>query len=68
MADLKPCPFCGKKASISTKKMRGSQSFKDGDDNCYYYFVGCFKPKCSVKPKTLAPFSKLAVSYWNTRV
>lgn len=54
---LKPCPFCGKKATIGN-------GFK-------WFYVSCSNFECGVKPKTLECYgvdgARKAVEVWNKR-
>ena len=54
---LKPCPFCGKKATIV--------------NNFKWFYVGCSNFECGAKPKTLECYgvegAKKAVEKWNKR-
>jgi anion-transporting ArsA/GET3 family ATPase len=53
--DLKPCPFCGGKAS------------KIPDDNhSTGWEVGCFSGKCDVEPHVWAVHLETAIMQWNT--
>lgn len=54
--DLKPCPFCGGKASKTP-----DPSHSTG------WEVGCFSGKCDVEPHVWAVHLETAMMQWNTR-
>lgn len=60
--DLKPCPFCGKKARLDMNE----------DHHGEYYFLGCSGNDCIAReilaciPVSDMPISE-AVEYWNKR-
>ena len=63
MAELKPCPFCGRKPS----KVR---EHKAPTGRCVFYTVECKAPfsNCGVKPKTeFFRTEEAAIEAWNRR-
>ena len=57
MAELKPCPFCGGKATIE---------FGNGINK---YWICCNNEKCRIQPLTDAHINKgVVVREWNRRV
>lgn len=63
MAELKPCPFCGRVPS-KVKKLEPPTFYKT------HYYVGCKAPnsKCSLKPRTrLFDTEEQAIESWNRR-
>lgn len=58
MAELKPCPFCGRRAFIKSKASPVGFSFR----------AYCGNEDCKVEPKTRAYFDKeQAIEVWNRR-
>jgi hypothetical protein len=56
MAEIKPCPFCGKKPKI----------IKDGWGN--QVWVECVNPKCRIHPMTRIYIKEdAAIKAWNRR-
>ena len=59
MAELKPCPFCGRRAFV-----RKNKGLKAGTYNVY-----CGNEDCKVEPITNPYFCKeQAIEAWNRRV
>lgn len=59
MAELKPCPFCGKKPRIK---------FFNGDPAIRKYDVGCNQTLCPCRPRTrLYANVDDAIEAWNRR-
>ena len=56
MTDLKPCPFCGGKAS-SVEDYGHSSAWE----------VGCFNGVCRVEPHVWEKTKAEAIAAWNTR-
>lgn len=54
--ELKPCPFCGKKAEVIELK----------SERPWEYFVACTRDKC-VEQRRLYRSKKSAVDAWNRR-
>lgn len=53
MSDLKPCPFCGGKASVS--------------ETTSMWMVECDNAECGSNPDVLRPFKYAAIEAWNRR-
>lgn len=64
MAELKPCPFCGRKATIYIKAARSR--FPNSD---FRYFPSCVEPSCLGRNlgKSFDTFDN-AKEAWNKRV
>ncbi len=60
--ELKPCPFCGKKAKVAV--------VGEPSDRADWWYVICTNVECSVKPQTLYCYEDKAdaVEAWNRRV
>jgi hypothetical protein len=62
MDELKPCPFCGRKAYWDIWTRGKQKGFKD------IYGVGCQSLRCPVQPTTDSHRLKAeAIKAWNTR-
>lgn len=53
-AEVKGCPFCGKKPEIS--------KVPSGD-----WFIGCLGAKCRMRPSEYFQSKEKAIAEWNTR-
>ena len=62
--EVKPCPFCGHKASWKlTKKKHCQLHGNEYQDN----ILGCFSPRCEMKPSITANRISMCVEEWNNR-
>jgi len=61
---LKECPFCGHEPSWRLTKVMHCQLHGDEYQN---HILGCFNPKCIMKPFSTEPTKYWCIKNWNTR-
>lgn len=64
MENLKPCPFCGHKATWQLTKIQHCQLHGDPYQD---HILGCFSSKCEMKPYIISNFKSKCIKAWNNR-
>ncbi len=63
-AKLKSCPFCGHAPSWRLTKKKTCQLHGDEYQD---YILGCFSPRCPIKPYKLSNLKSDCIKSWNKR-